>query len=129
MPFEAFATYDPETGQPTCFQAWMTVDTREEAEAIARSFPKFANVKAGSAGFWKGDELVRGGGVNFQVRFDNKGVQGDRNETGLKRLKAFLDGAGEILLNTRGPMLNAYATLDEFKRAVGLDAPEQTNKP
>jgi hypothetical protein len=127
--FKAFATYSAETRRPTSFQAWAELPSLEEARAIAKAFPKFAKVKAGKGGRWEGDEYKAAGIVSFLVRFDNEGVQGDQNETGLKRLRAFLERAGEIELNPIGAMLNTYATLDEFKRAVGLEAPEQSIKP
>jgi len=127
--FQAMATFDMETKQPSRFQAWMTVESRDAAKAIADSFPKYVSVKAGSSGRWVGDELVSGGSVSFSVSFNNPGVQGDRNETGLKRLKGFLERAGEIEMFPKGNALNGYATLEEFLQAVGIDVPAQTNKP
>lgn len=103
--------YTHHLDQPSMFQAMiftpvseMTDDLRAEYAAIAKSFPKWVNVKLSKSGH----------AVSFAVRFtptkDNAA-----NETGKKRVLRFLEIAN---VEFKTPALNSYATLEAFLAAV-----------
>lgn len=64
------------------------------------AIPKFVKIKVATNSLW------------FDVHFNADGVNKGANETGIKRLRKFLEIAGS--LNWKTQALNSYETLDAF---------------
>src|SRR4051812_40999062 len=113
MTFTASAFYDmwKDQSAPQGFRASMVVDTPEQAKEIAATFPKFVKVKGQR---YHAEDGMKGL-VSFHIGLSADGVTGAVNETGLKRLRRFLDLVEvKWLANSK----NSYPTLDAFKASV-----------
>lgn len=88
------------------------VADKAEAERAAALFPKYLKVRGGTI---SGDPQNGTGYVSFDVRFVADGVNKGANETGLKRLRAFLKVAS---WNYDSAAFSNSATQDQFDRFV-----------
>lgn len=85
--------------------ASIATDTIEAAQALAAQFPKGAKVSANPHGCSQADGTVTGL-VNFRVTLQADGVNGGKNETGVKRYRAFRKGLAA--LNIPAEFVMAY---------------------
>jgi hypothetical protein len=115
--FEAHACYRVDYGReaheyehhpelPTTFKAllWVKDHPGVDLETIAAKFPKYVKLKVSTNTLW------------FEVHFNADGVNKGRNETGIKRVRKFLELAGEI--NWKCQALNGYKTLADFLAVI-----------
>lgn len=124
--FEAQAT-------PWNVKATLYVETPEQARAIAARFPKAAKVRASTVSAWVGyldgvewepdlDNAVFGTvGIDAKIAAD--GVNGGRNETGIKRLATFRRAAErlgyDVVYRPPGTAAQGWLTEDEYEEALG----------
>lgn len=98
--------YEHHPELPTGFKAllWAKDHPGVDLEEIAAKFPKYVGVKVATNSLW------------FEVFFTADGVNKGKNETGVKRVRKFLEIAGP--LDWKCNALNGYKTLDEFLAAI-----------
>lgn len=98
--------YEHHPELPTTFKAylWAKDYPNVNLDTVAARFPKYVGVKSATNSLW------------FEVHFNADGVNKGRNETGIKRVRKFLELAGEINWTCRA--LNGYKTLEDFLAAI-----------
>lgn len=92
--------------EPTMFRAGFRAVSVGHGNEIAAQFPKFVNVKVNKTT----------GYVSFYVTLYANGINDGKNEAGIKRIKRFLEIAGE--LEWKKPAVNSYESLEDFKAHV-----------
>lgn len=126
--FTLTATFERETGSaPQQVQAVAIVPTLAAAQAIAALFPKSHKVRATTLTRPIGDDLSANGTevvgyVSFEVGLNPTGNNGGRNETGIKRYRAFrkaVDRLGfPVEFDGRERCVNAYRTEAALDAAI-----------
>ena len=91
--------------QPTSFRAFAQAVSVGHAKEITAKFPKFVNVK-----------VHNNGSISFYVTLYATGVNDGKNEAGIKRIKRFLEIAGDV--EWKVPALNSYKTLEDFTKIL-----------
>ena len=89
--------YEHHPEKPTMFHAWAKIKNPAE---VAAQFPRYVGVKAGT------DYL------SFRVKFYPNEVKKGKNETGIKRIRKFLEIAQ--ISNVEAMCVNSYKTLEDF---------------
>lgn len=108
------ATYgELDLDQPYHAKVEAVVATLEDAQAIVAQFPKSAGLRAATL---YGDPEGRTGFVSLTVKLAANGVTGERNETGVKRLRSFLKKAEALGLAVeyRANAANSYPDQETF---------------
>ena len=98
----ATKTHEHFKAEPTSFTARARFLSKDHAEAFVATMPKYVKAKV------YGD-----GQVSLRIDFFADDVNKGKNETGMKRLNAFLAAAGELVWETS--FINAYTSLEEFQ--------------
>jgi hypothetical protein len=92
--------YTHHSDQPTAFNAYCLFESERECADFCAKFPK---------SFFRGPTYKQ---KYFHTTFYATSVNDGKNETGIKKVKRFLDNCGEI--EWQGGCINSYKTLDAF---------------
>jgi len=93
------------------FNAYAVFESEEERDAALARFPKFVRCKASAlTANFDGTGYTRKPTIRFNARFYEE-ANNPANETGAKRVRRFLELAGEVTFKT--PYKNSFRTLAE----------------
>lgn len=108
-------TYELHTERPQSVEVTITTETELEAAELSNAFAKSLRVR------WAGGKTVR-----FTVHLSADGVNGGKNEAGIKRYRSFSKRLAVLgirpTFDPRATCVNAYRTLDEFESALSAYA-------
>lgn len=111
-----YALGDPDR-TPQQFEFRMVLPTREDAIAFVAQFPRSTGLRATTLSSADGTY----GYVTGSARLWADGVNGGRNEAGIKRLRSTLKAANKLGIPVvyRAWWGNSYPDMDEFEAKIG----------
>ncbi len=122
--FQVSACYQPawrggSEDVPQHVEINLYTETMEQAEEIVSRFPKSAKLRTGVLhnGYYGKPNSAY---VTSRIQLLSDGVNGGRNETGIKRLASFFKKAEKLGLPVEwiSPYKNSYETREAFERAL-----------
>jgi hypothetical protein len=117
------AFYSPDNGQVSAYEIQTLTEDRAAAEAIVALFPKSAGLVASTCREYLPAGTKTWGYIMGRAALAKDGVNGGKNETGIKRYRSLAKAADKLGYTldfaTRGSkIVGGYTSREEFEAAL-----------